>query len=1008
MEKRTSFRFLTAMAAGALVSISAVAQQTTVKGQVVDASGLPISYATVTVKGTRTSVNTDDNGNFSVKVAPGAMLRISYIGYVSQEVKATNNMTIILAETNALDEAVVIGYAKVKKSDATGSLTAIKPDEMTKGVTTNAQDMLVGKVAGVTVTSGGGTPGGGSTIRIRGGSSLNASNDPLIVIDGLAMDNNRVQGLANPLSMVNPEDIESFTVLKDASATAIYGSRASNGVIIITTKKGRKNTAPKVTYSGYVSFGTPRKKYDVLSGDEFRAYVNSFGTPPAALGTENTDWQDLIYRTAVSTDHNVNISGGIGNLPYRLSFGYTNQNGILKTSNFQRYTAAINLSPSFFEDHLQVNFNAKYMHAKNRFAEGGAVGSALAQDPTRPIYDTKYETTGGYWQNLNNSTDKELATWRNGVTNSNSPQNPLAQLDLKDDHSNANSFIGNVDVDYKLHFFPDVRIHASLGGDYSEGLQETLVSPYSFSNNYYGWNGISRSYKYNLQGNIYAQYMKTFGVHTLDVMAGAEQQHFRRTTFSEGAGTNWSNGYILGENGDLVGQGTAAEYTPAYRANTKHIYRNSLVSYFGRVNYTLMDRYLFTATVRADGSSRFAEGHKWGTFPSFAFAWKIKEEDFLKNVAWLSDLKLRLGWGITGQQNIGNDFYYVTRYVTGNTYAQYPFGDTYYTIARPEVTNKNLTWEKTTTWNAGLDFSFLNGRIDGTIDYYLRNTKDLISAVTRPAGVDFNNFKIMNVGSLRNTGVEFTVNARPIVSDDFTWQITYNVGWNKNKITALNTGAGAILTGGGTSRGGQVQAHIVGEAANSFYVFQQVYDEKGQPIEGVFVDRNADGKITDDDRYVYKKPDADVTMGMTNKFLYKAWDFSFTLRSSLNNYVYYDFLANNAAASFYSNSAYRNTTAEALAVGFTGKSDIVHRSDYFVRNASFLRCDNITLGYSFRNLFKGGKYEGIAGRVYATVQNPFVVTKYKGLDPELTAGNGVDRDIYPRPTTFLLGVNLQF
>lgn len=421
-----------------------------------------------------------------------------------------------------------------------------------------------------------------------------------------------------------------------------------------------------------------------------------------------------------------------------------------------------------------------------------------------------------------------------------------------------------------------------------------------------------------------------------------------------------------------------------------------------------MDRYLFTATVRADGSSRFAEGHKWGVFPSFAFAWKMKEEAFLKNVAWVDDLKLRLGWGITGQQNIGYDFYYVTRYVTGNSYAQYPLGDTYYTIARPEVTNKDLTWEKTTTWNAGFDFSFLNGRIDGTIDYYLRNTKDLISAVARPAGVDFNNFKIMNVGSLRNTGLEFTVNARPIVSDDFTWQVTYNVGWNKNKITALNTDASAILTGDDTSRGGKVQAHIVGEAANSFYVFQQVYDQNGKPIEGVFVDRNGDGKITDDDRYAYKKPDADVTMGMTNKFLYKAWDFSFTLRANLNNYIYYDFLASNASASYYSNSAYRNTTAEAIAVGFTGKSDIAHRSDYFVRNASFLRCDNITLGYSFRNLFKGGKYEGIAGRVYATVQNPFVITKYDGLDPELTAGKGVDRDVYPRPTTFLLGVNLQF
>lgn len=996
MEQKSNFKFLTVLAAGALVSVTAVAQQISVQGRVVGEDGAPVSYATVVVKGTKTVAVTDDDGKFTLKAAAGATLRVSYIGYVSAEATAANNVVITLKEANNLDEAVVIGYAKVKKSDATGSLTAIKPDEMTKGVTTSAQDMLVGKVAGVTVTTQGGTPGAGASIRIRGGSSLNASNDPLIVIDGLAMDNEGVKGLSNPLAMVNPEDIETFTVLKDASATAIYGSRASNGVIIITTKKGRSGQAPRVSYNGYVSAGIARKKFEVLTGDEFREYVKSVNGNHAALGTANTDWQDEIYRTAISTDHNINISGGLGNMPYRVSLGYTNEKGIVHTSDFKRYTASLNLSPSFFDNHLNVNVNAKYMNAKNRYADGGVFGAAISADPTRPIY-ADYETTGGYWQTLIAGASDKIAGWTSPVTNTNTTQNPLALLNLKNDRSNANTFLGNVDIDYKLHFFPDVRIHASLGGDYSEGRQTTVISPYSFSNNYYGWDGFSQSYKYNLQGNVYAQYAHTFGIHGIDVMAGAEQQHFHRRVFDEGSGFDYN---------------THAVYNPSKRSETMHLYRNSLVSYFGRLNYNLMDRYLFTATVRADGSSRFSKGNKWGTFPSFAFAWKMKEETALKNINWLSDLKLRLGWGLTGQQNIGYDFYYLTRYVTGNQYAQYPFGDKYYTVVRPEVSNKNLKWEKTETWNAGLDFSFLGGRIDGTLDFYNRKTRDLIASVQVAAGTNFGNYVVKNIGSLRNTGLEFAINARPIVSDDFNWQVTYNVGWNSNKLTSLTTGSDYVLSGDKIAKGlnNQVQVNKVGYATNSFFVYQQVYDANGKPLEGVFVDRNGDGQINDNDRYIYKKPTADVTMGMTNKFTYKAWDFSFTLRASLNNYLYYDFLSGKANVSYsglYSNSAYANTTHEAIKLGFQGR-DNYFMSDYFVRNASFLRCDNITLGYSFANLFRAGKYEGVNGRIYCTVQNPFVITKYDGLDPELEAGKGVDSGVYPRPTTFLLGVSLQF
>lgn len=1001
MKQKFDFRFLLLLLAGIFVSVGAMAQQIVVKGHVQDTKGEPVVYASVLVKGTKVGANTDVNGNFTLKAQKGAPIQVSYIGYKTVTLNAEEHMTIVIEDNlNALNEAVVVGYAKVKKADATGSVTAIKPDEMSKGITTNAQDMLVGKVAGVSVVTSGGTPGAGATIRIRGGSSLNASNDPLIVIDGLAMDNDGVQGLSNPLAMVNPEDIESFTVLKDASATAIYGSRASNGVIIITTKKGRKNSLPKVTYNGNVSFGTPRKTYDLLTGDEFRAYVTQLydGNLPGELGTANTDWQDEIYQTAISHDHNISISGGIGALPYRLSFGYTNQDGIIKTSNFERYTASVNLAPSFLNDHLSVNLNAKFMSSKNRYADGSVVANALAMDPTQPVYfaadnpDGRF--TGGYFQQMQAATFSDPAWDR--TPNTKTTQNPVALLDQKNDHAKSQSVIGNIELDYKIHGLEDLHIHANLGGDYSEGNQWTVISPYSWSNNYYGWDGRKTSYKYNLQGNIYAQYQRIFGAHNVDVMAGAEQQHFHRQGFDEGQGTD----FLTGE-----------AYNPSIRSEKAWATRNSLVSYFGRLNYIFMDRYLLTFTMRWDGSSRFSKDNRWGTFPSLALGWKLKEEAFLKNVEFLSDLKLRLGWGITGQQNIGYDFYYAPLYNVSDSYAQYPIGSTFYPTLRPNAFNPDLTWEKTTTWNVGIDYGFMNGRIDGALDFYVRETKDLISEVDVAAGTNFNNRITKNIGSLRNTGLEFTINARPIMTRDFTWQLTYNVMWNKNEITDLYGEAGYVMTGDNISRGvgNQVQVNKVGYPANSFYVYQQVYDENGRPIENVFVDRDGDGKITANDKYVYKKPDADVLMSLTSKFLYKNWDFSFTLRSSINNYVYYDYLSDRCDVSvtgMYSNSYYSNRTQELLDLGWSGKGD-GYLSDYFVRNASFLRCDNITLGYSFKNLFAAKKYEGITGRIYATVQNPFVVTKYEGLDPEINTG-GVDKEFYPRPTTYMIGLSLQF
>ncbi len=986
------------------MSVSAFAQNITVKGHVQDNLG-EVAGATVLQKGTSNGCVTDFNGNFTLSVPKGATLVVSFVGYVPQEVTAAPNLKITLHEdTHLLNEQVVIGYGTVKKNDMTGAVTAIKPDEMSKGITTSTQDMLSGKIAGVSVISNGGTPGGAASIRIRGGSSLSASNDPLIIIDGLAIDNNGVQGLSNGLAMVNPEDIETLTVLKDASATAIYGSRASNGVIIITTKKGAKGQKAKVTYNGNVGIATIAKKREVLTGDEFREYAHSLvnqglvgASALGLLGTENTNWQDQIYRNAVSTDHQVSVSGGTKDMPYRVGLGYTDQNGIAKTSNFQRFTASVNLNPAFLEDHLKFDVSAKYMYSTNNYVDGGVFGGSVAMDPTLPIYTPGYETTGGLTQTLIGS--PTIDGWNNQVTNTNTPQNPVALYKNKDDRARANVFLGNIGVTYKIHGLEDLSINASVSGDYSAGTQDTDISPYSYSNNYFGWTGYSKSSKYNLQTNAFLNYNHNWNeVHDLNVMAGAEEQHFHRHIYNDGGG-NWL-GAVLNED-----ESTWKDHTNL--DETKHTYVNTLVSYFARLQYGLLDRYLLTATFRNDNSSKFAKGHRAGYFPSASLAWKIVNEPFMKNQDVMNDLKLRLSYGITGQQDIGVDFYSVPRYVVSNQFGQYAIGDKNYYTMRPQMYNEDLTWEKTTTYNVGLDFAFLNNRIEGGIDAYYRKTNDLISTVSIASGVGFGNYKIMNIGDLENRGIEFNITARPVVTKNFTWQISYNVGYNQNKITHLN-GNDFFLTGGSISAGlsNQVMVNKVGYPTNSFYVYQQVYDKDGNAIEGQFVDRNGDGQINADDKYVYKKSAADVLMGMTNKFIYKNWDFSFTFRASLNNYLYNDFLSNNCnGANVFANGAWSNRTHEAIALGFTGKSDY-YMSDFFVHNASFVKCDNITLGYSFKNLFKGTSYNGITGRVYALVQNPFCITKYSGIDPE-NAG-GIDGSVYPRPRTYMIGLNLNF
>ena len=1009
-------RMLT-LASGLLLTASSFAQSNAIKGQVKDASGEPVMGATITVNGKAVGI-TDMDGNFSVDAAPGTKLTFTYLGMTPKTVQASKNMIItMIDDSKSLNEVVVIGYGRAKKNDLTGSVTAIKPDEMSKGITSSASDMLVGKIAGVDVQTAGGQPGSGAQIRIRGGASLNASNDPLYVIDGLAIDNNTNKGMSNVLAMINPNDIESFTVLKDASATAIYGSRASNGVIIITTKKGRAGQRPTVTYNGDITISTIQKKYEVMNASEYKQALTSLGKDISSLGLgdADTDWQDEIFRTSVSTKHSLSIQGGLKDMPYRIGLGFEDNNGIVKTTWMKRFNTSVNLAPSFLDKHLNFNFTAKYMFEKDRYAQAGdAIFNALRMDPTQPVRvnDEKYDCVGGYFMYLQGKSDKITdPNWKN-MPASQYPQNPVSLLDNYKCIAKTHDISSNLEVDYKIHGFEDLHLHAAIGAQYTDGRQNEEYSKYTVANpeyNYFGRYNTDHQYKYSIEGKAFAEYAHKFGVHDIDIMAGAEQSHYHRTGYNFGTGIDE---YLRDTNPQYEATEGKWNYEndPKFQSDEFWKAHNSLVSYFGRFNYNLLDRYLLTATFRADGSSRFRKGKKWGYFPAAAFAWKINNEPFMKNVKWLDELKLRLGWGMTGQQNGIDDFYYATLYRVSNSYAQYPFGDNYYPTLRPSASNPDLTWEKTTTYNAGLDFSALNGRFGFNVDGYYRKTTDLLSSVAVAAGTNLSDQLLKNVGSLENYGVELALNVKPIVTKDFVWDVSYNVGWNHNEITELEAGKSDwVETGDKISRENNthVQANKVGAPINSFYVYQQVYDENGKPIEGLYVDRDGNGIIDDGDRYCYKSPAPDVIMGLTTKFIYKNWDFSAAFHASIGNYVYYDFLSSKANLAEITDYGNINTTAEAVNLGFTGttlKSNT--QSDYFVRNASYLKCSNMTLGYSFPALFKAGAEKICSGRIYFTVQNPFIITKYKGLDPEVSSG--MDRQLYPRPISFQLGLNLNF
>ena len=1017
------FKVLLTLLVGMFLSVDAFAQQITVKGLVKDGTGEPVIGANVLVKGTTNGTITDFDGNFQLTANQGDIIVVSFIGYSTQELPAAANMNIVLKDdTELMQEVVVIGYGTARKNDLTGSVTAMKPDEMNKGLITSAQDMMQGKIAGVSVINGGGEPGGGATIRIRGGSSLNASNDPLIVIDGLAMDSYGVQGMSNPLALVNPADIESFTVLKDASATAIYGSRASNGVILITTKKGRRDSKPSISYNGNVSVSTVADKLDVLNAGEYMDFVqNTFGytdeeflaSPEYAnLGYydangnhvfADTDWQNEIYRTAISTDHNITIAGGLKNMPYRVSLGYTNQQGTLKTSSFERYTASVNVSPSFLDDHLKVNLNAKGMYSKTSYANTGAIGNATSMDPTKPVYgDTELykKNYAGYWQ-WASPVDWNDSEWKYGI-NTLAPTNPVSLLYLNSDKGDSKKLMGNLELDYKIHGFEDLRLHMNAGMDLGSGESNKVRSPYNYDSGtyYYGNKGWNTMDTYNLSLSMYAQYTKEFNKnHYLDVMGGYEWQHFHKET------DYFYCGMVPSTNNDSSIAGKP--YNPS--ENILYKTENYLVSFFGRLNYTLMDKYLFTFTLRNDGSSRFSKDNRWGLFPSAAFAWKVKEESFLKDVDALNDFKVRLGFGVTGQQEGIGDYTYFASYTPNSQGAYYPIigdGVTY----RPDAYNKNLTWEKTTTYNAGVDLAFFNNRFTANVDYYYRKTTDLINTVYVSAGSNFAATVTSNIGSLHNQGVEVAMTWRPVQTDDWYWELGYNFTYNQNQIDELLAAQGddyTIQYGGAAVGVGSngIKAWRKGESASAFYTYQQVYDEKGLPIQGEYVDRDGNGIINDDDRYFYKKADADVLMGLTSKVTYKKWDFGMSFRASLNNYVYNAVEAgksNVSATNIYSGESWHNVTNMVLDKNWQTVSGIDALSDYFIQNASFLKCDNITLGYSFDKLFG----RNISGRAYLTAQNVFTITDYKGLDPEINGG--YDGNIYPRPFVGIFGLSLNF
>jgi iron complex outermembrane receptor protein len=983
------------------VSFAQSGGKITVSGSVRDNLGDPLIGVSVKEKNNETNGTiTDFDGNYQLSVPSDAVLLFSYVGFAPQEVSVSNktNLHVVMKEdAEMLKEIVVIGYGGVKKDDLTGSVIAIKADEINRGAVTSPQQLIQGKVPGVFVRPGNGQPGSGSTMRIRSGASLNASNDPLIVIDGVPVGNDAAPGMSNPLASINPNDIETFTVLKDASATAIYGSRASNGVILVTTKKGGKEKL-KISYNGTFSLSDPSKKVKTLDPSEYRNVVSEvFGSNQTVMDLLNmypeqgTKWQDEIFRTALGTDHNISFSGTTLDTPYRISFGYNNENGTLKTSNFERYTLDLSLNRKFFDQHLDIKLNVKGMINNNKFANTGAVGSAAFYDPTKPVYNETGDFNG-YWN------------WTaNGAPNTQSGANPLQSLLDRFDTGKTKRSLGNVQLDYKVHFLPELHLNLNLGYDIASGHGDKGPNIGSFDALKDGtFPGIGvRNYWDNFRRNQLIEYYMNYEKELpqlksrINVMGGYSWQTFYYS--------NYERSYSVFEPGtsvaDIKGWDKDEETGMYVKQGTRRIPgENYMISFFGRLNYVFMDNYLLTATVRHDGSSKFSKDHRWGTFPSVALAWNIKNENFMKEVNYLSSLKLRLGYGVTGQQDL-SDYQYIKNYAIGSDPSSMYLGEY---LMKPSKYNSDLKWESTTTYNVGIDYGFLNNRINGSIEYYKKKTKDLLSVVSVPAGSNFSNLVFSNIGNMNNDGIEFNINAAIIDTRDFRWDAGFNFTWNKSKVTKLVQSADDSYTG--TSAGNEAQRHMIGYTPYTYYLYQQVYDENGLPIQNAFVDRNGDGKITEADRYFLHSPMPDYYLGFSSQFMYKNFDLGFNLRANIGNYSYNELAASNStSANAYGGMGFLNNLHEAIYdTRFTlSNSSEQKLSDHFLEDASFLKMDNITLGYSFNNLFS----TRLSGRLSFSVQNVFTITKYNGLDPE---NAGVDSDLWPRPQVYTIGLNLNF
>lgn len=967
-------------------TLPAFAQQASGKklsGQVVDDAKEPLIGVSILVVGTTIGTVTDFDGNYTLVIPQGAtQLKFSYVGYEAKTITIPSAATLnvqLRSDSQVLNDVVVIGYGTQRKSDLTGSVSNVSAKDFNAGLISSPEQLINGKVSGVQIMSNSGSPTAGSTIRIRGGASLNASNDPLIVLDGVPLESGGISGnTGNFLSLINPNDIESMTILKDASSTAIYGSRASNGVIIITTKKGSSDRI-KVSLNTTNSVQTRTQLADMMNHDEFVNTINARGTAAqkALLGTSNTNWNDEIYHSAFGTDNNLSLSGRIAKvLPIRVSLGYYNQSGLLKTDKAERYTGSISLSPSFFKDYLKFNINAKGSMNNNRFAETKAIWAASTYNPTIPVYSGN-QNFGGYNEAIDNT----------GLPVNAAVVNPLGMIEQNNANSKVKRFVGNADVDYKMHFLPELKFHATVGYDYAEGKGSVYIPEEAMQ--YYTTSG--RNYAYGPQKNTnrllttylnYNKYIESWKS-SIDATAGYDYQFWKSTSpqYSE--------------------LNTKGEKQTTIKATDQ---RHALLSYYARLNYTFNSRYMVTATMRRDGTSRFSKDYRWGTFPSVALAYRMTEEAFLRNNPVLSNLKLRASYGVTGQQDGIGNYNYLPVYTYSQEGAEVQFGNQWYNTYRPEAYVSNLKWETTTSWNAGFDFGFLKDRITGSFDFYTRQTKDLLATVPAPAGTTFGKTTLTNVGNVDSHGIEFSLNATPIQTKDWNWDLSFNMTWQKMKVKNLSLVKGSTSTNtsvGPTIDGYQFQTLSEGYAPYMFYVYHQLYDEMtGKPIEGAYADLNGDGSINSSDLYRYHSPAPDFIFGFSTSLRYKNWNLGMGFRANVGNYVYNGMAMNTGAWSTVSYNSYQlnNLNRNYLETGFKNRQ---YLSDYYVENASFLKMDNLTLSYNFGRI---GKWLSL--NMSAMVQNVFCITKYTGVDPEVP--NGMDASFYPRPRTFSLSLGLEF